>query len=532
MGTTRELLLVSVLTAGVACSSDDPAPGEDIVSVELGPSGGSIEARCGTLEIPADALSGSTTVTIESLELALQAPLEVKGSFCRIDLGGAELRAPATLTLAYDAAKLPAGEIPETLIAVVQQIGETSWRPAWMPLLPKGGSMPVRIAQAGIYGPILALATNKVCAANISYCAALTGPVPAKTAPPSWTPIPGSGNGRYELDSLFKFYDDPGYVSEGVCMASLACFADDLSPQTLLAIMVQCKRLPCPYDLMCAARLVNAELSKNVDNVCRHYAWAMREAAALLGYSANFECGWDGTVGHAWVKVECGGRTYLLDAFAQTYVSMNGPVPPLCGNEVQETGEQCDGDPAVCSAPSECTGCRCVPLCGNGRLDTDEQCDSASGCPAGQRCDGCRCVVPPPECGNGAVEPGEQCENDQGCDSGYECVSCQCAPRCGNGRLDGVEECDGVANACGASEECVNCQCLPLCGNGVVDTGEECEGSGPAECTVMGEECYICQCVPFAQCAGIADAGMCFACCEGAATSQAEFDLCAAAHCM
>jgi hypothetical protein len=563
-------LIPAALVAGgcsVELGQHEPSPAPlDTVALEVGAEGGVLEAACGRLSIPGGAFQGRTRVTLRSVMERPAGPLQALGASCQLDLGASPSK-PLLLALRYDVTALEAS-VPPTLIAVGRVANSSGWAPVWMPTLPANGLVPTTVTAGGSYVAALALANTSACVAGASYCAFLGGPAPAKKAPAGWVPIPGTNGGQYELDALFKYFDNPGYLSEGLCAVNLACSAEPLSSETRLAIRVECEKLPCPYDLVCAAKKVNEELSKGSDNVCRHYAWAMREAAAVLGYSANFECGWYDGVGHAWVKVDCGGRTYLLDAFAQTYVSTSGPVPVACGNDVVEAGEQCDGKGGACASGSECVSCQCVAKCGNGKLDAGEQCDGAgNGCASGQLCQSCQCVpapvcgnellepgedceswapcpsgktctasckcepLPAPACGNGELETGEQCETDAQCDSGSTCQSCQCVAKCGNGQLDAGEQCDGAAGTCGAANECVQCQCLPKCGNGKVDAGEQCDGVGPAQCTTPGDACYKCQCQPFVQCAGLPSKDMCLACCEGAAISQAEFATCASTNC-
>ena len=107
----------------------------------------------------------------------------------------------------------------------------------------------------------------------------------------------------------------------------------------------------------------------------------------------------------------------------------------VCGNNVVESPEECDGtDDGAC--PGRCQAdCTCG-LCGNGIVDPGEDCD-----PAGSVCRGvgiaCNadCTCPPPVCGDGVLDPGEQCD-DGNTNSGDGCSS-DCgiethAPHCGS----------------------------------------------------------------------------------------------------
>ena len=138
------------------------------------------------------------------------------------------------------------------------------------------------------------------------------------------------------------------------------CASEPLYTEYKQRILLECKDLPPPYDLICAARVVRDALASDPDNVCRQHAAMMVEAAQLLGYDATFEAGWDSWVGHAWVEVEAGGKKYVIDAFSDQYYSMDGPPPPYCGNNTQEEGEACDGRDNPCGDGTACEACECA----------------------------------------------------------------------------------------------------------------------------------------------------------------------------
>ena len=230
-----------------------------------------------------------------------------------------------------------------------------------------------------------------------------------------------------------------------------------------------------------------------------------------------------------------------------------------CGNGSVETGELCDdgntasgdGCSADCSAVEEgyecppsggaCTKANPAPKeaeCGNGSLEGDEKCDdgntaSGDGCSAdcsaveeGYECPpsggACTKANPAPkeaECGNGSLEGDEKCDDGNtasgdGCsadcsavEEGYECPpaggACTKAnpePKdavCGNGTLEGDENCDdgntasgdGCSADCSTVEEGYECPlsggaCTkkqapkpdePACGNGILEEGEVCD---------------------------------------------------------
>jgi cysteine-rich repeat protein len=116
-------------------------------------------------------------------------------------------------------------------------------------------------------------------------------------------------------------------------------------------------------------------------------------------------------------------------------------------------------------------------------------------------------VAGPPPCGNGFIDGGEQCDGTnlggQTCEyltgmqqGSLACVECQLDSQgchdCGNGEIEpGPEECDGenlgeetcrsqgfVTGALGCSSDCRldRSGCAQGCGNGVVEDGEVCDG--------------------------------------------------------
>lgn len=196
------------------------------------------------------------------------------------------------------------------------------------------------------------------------------------------------------------------------------------------------------------------------------------------------------------------GDGYLnIEEYINGMITINPPPPPppteaVCGNDIIDVGEICDGTALnnqtcqtqgfgsgalTCAANCQSyttSQCVAVVTCGNGILDPGEECDGTRlnnqtcqtrGYQSGTlRCStGChfltsQCVAPP-NCGNGVINTGEQCDgsnlNNQTCVSrgfrsgtltcGNNCqfVTAQCvsatAARCGDGRIDPGEQCDG-----------------------------------------------------------------------------------------
>ncbi len=247
-----------------------------------------------------------------------------------------------------------------------------------------------------------------------------------------------------------------------------------------------------------------------------------------------------------------GARTCLGDC------TWDDCVPP--GEVCNGVDDDCDGDTdetcctdgagctTSCGTPGTltCVGgvgtCRGVELCGGGDEDCDGDVDETFACSPGdmesctticssagtRRClgdcsfDGC---VPPSETCNGADD-----DCNGACDNGFTCCrgalrdcsalgflsgSATCrsdcggwntsaCSNCGDGAVDGGEECDGSdldMNDCrsvpggfgGGTLRCTStCRfdtsACTLCGNGVIDSGEQCDGTrlGGATCTSIG----------------------------------------------
>lgn len=153
----------------------------------------------------------------------------------------------------------------------------------------------------------------------------------------------------------------------------------------------------------------------------------------------------------------------------------------LCGNEIVETGEECD----------------------DGNLKDGDGC--SADCKKERGVEDNDLAGPGLNCGNGVIEESEECDGNNGCADGVEvCENCVCvkleSPICGNDVLEEGEQCDGNNDTCSSGLVCSRfCQCVSedlVCGNGVVDRGEDCGEPTLPECG-PGKECAECQCVEF-----------------------------------
>jgi len=136
---------------------------------------------------------------------------------------------------------------------------------------------------------------------------------------------------------------------------------------------------------------------------------------------------------------------------------------PVCGNNLTEPPEKCDGaDRGSCKPNETCNkDCLCAvtpPQCGNGTCEASEDGVNCfrDCCPATPDC-----LAPPPGCKY--INP---IYNDKRCLT--SCGTLQCQNACGNERIDAGEECDPSAesliNPCGEGGKCnMNCRCTPRC---------------------------------------------------------------------
>jgi len=179
-----------------------------------------------------------------------------------------------------------------------------------------------------------------------------------------------------------------------------------------------------------------------------------------------------------WAKAEgkgdcltSGDQTQIqarIDKFLTELVADLGtPLAPVCGNNTQESGEDCDGTDDV-TCPGQCQGdCTCAPAatCGNNLQESGEECDGSddSACP-GQCTGGCTCG---PVC-NGCDPCNEMCSDP----------SCASDPTCGWFDYDTWNTCTagfGVPpdfDACGIRNACIDActvdpsgQACFICGN-------------------------------------------------------------------
>jgi len=176
-----------------------------------------------------------------------------------------------------------------------------------------------------------------------------------------------------------------------------------------------------------------------------------------------------------------------------------------------------DGGPAtgrMCRPTDRCeTGVPCQKgRCADGRCTVDSiegDCDDGDPATAASRCVAGSCRPIPASCGNGIVDGTEECDGEHCLLYGGavgRCDGCWCIDDqklCGNGKREPWEVCDGADVAgCPVAHECrKDCRCVSpdeACGNGVLDAWEACEDGAP--CAAVDEVCMDCECRKTATC--------------------------------
>lgn len=115
-------------------------------------------------------------------------------------------------------------------------------------------------------------------------------------------------------------------------------------------------------------------------------------------------------------------------------------------------------------------------VCGDGILDEGEECDDGSD-NSDTIADACRTDCLLPVCGDNVTDSGEECDGVIGVPASFACTDeCELLSieACGNGILEGEEECDDGDEEDGDGCSSI-CEIEPVCGNGVLDDGEECD---------------------------------------------------------
>jgi fibro-slime domain-containing protein len=186
---------------------------------------------------------------------------------------------------------------------------------------------------------------------------------------------------------------------------------------------------------------------------------------------------------------------------------------PRCGDGVVNGSESCDcGDdktpvPARCpehnndSSYGGCTAqCTWGGYCGDGKVNGPEECDDGANTTKYGATTACAPGCHKPHyCGDNHVDNlfGEQCDNGPAnSDTAYGgcTTSCKFGPSCGDGIVNGTEECDNGVNTSkyGDTTGCEpGCRKPHSCGDGHVDSlfGEQCDNGAENGHSLCSELC-------------------------------------------
>jgi len=189
-----------------------------------------------------------------------------------------------------------------------------------------------------------------------------------------------------------------------------------------------------------------------------------------------------------------------------------------CGDNRQTDVEGCDdantapgdGCSATCTVEDgwDCTGEGCETICGDGNIIAGEEtCDDdgtyAFGteliCDYGETCQFCHsetCTIEngatSGECGDGDINGDEECDNGANDGSYGTCnPDCTNAPQCGDNTIDSAygETCDGTANGIpNCREDC------SFCGDNIPDSSEQCDDGNNSEDDSCTNDCLNISC--------------------------------------
>jgi cysteine-rich repeat protein len=168
------------------------------------------------------------------------------------------------------------------------------------------------------------------------------------------------------------------------------------------------------------------------------------------------------------------------------------PCGGFCGNGKLDPGETCDGAAGTCAPGDTCTACACVaiPHCGDNVVQTGEQCDDGNIVSN----DGCSSTCKTEFCGDLVVQTSEQCDDGNTIECDSCSTSCKLVTGCGDGVVCGTEQCDdGPANGTLGDTCTKDCQLMPpaKCGDGNLDTGEQCDDGNHMDCDGCSRFCLI-----------------------------------------
>ena len=199
---------------------------------------------------------------------------------------------------------------------------------------------------------------------------------------------------------------------------------------------------------------------------------------------------------------------------SETGGSSSGGPEPVCGDSIQDEGEDCD-DGNADNSDTCVEGCKNAS-CGDGFVGPGEACDDANEVDD----DECGNNCAPASCGDGKLQPGEECDDANKVDTDA-CLGTCVKASCGDGFvLEGEETCDDGNGS--DIDECTSLCEPPSCDDGLLSGGESDVDCGGATCPKCGLEDA---CAAPADCeSGVCDEGSCVvaASCKGLKQAQPD----------
>ncbi len=151
-------------------------------------------------------------------------------------------------------------------------------------------------------------------------------------------------------------------------------------------------------------------------------------------------------------------------------------VPDVCGDKRRQGDEECDDGDTLND-----NGCT---------TDCEYTCTSDEECTEGDTCAGSRtCDLDEHTCTGSPKEDKSSCSMLGSGDPGW-CIKGVCVPdKCGNGDVDGDEQCDeGLKNGDPGSTCTLFCE-TTICGNGIIEPGEQCDDNNTSDLDGCNANC-------------------------------------------
>ncbi len=191
------------------------------------------------------------------------------------------------------------------------------------------------------------------------------------------------------------------------------------------------------------------------------------------------------------------GLTWILSGCGQDAdptTGASGPTLPLSLGDYGESGPGGAEDTGVATDPGDTSG----PAPTTGAATGDASTGAMTGVDTGVgettepgTVSASETTAPPAECGNGVVEGGEECDDVDGNDGDTCTGACKLA-YCGDGIVGPGEACDD-GNAVD-DDLCTNECSAASCGDGTVQGGEECDDGNASDTDACLTSCVAAQC--------------------------------------